>query len=282
MTTVNDDSEAFATERAARVLANSEDAALTAVSREFMLASVRARYSYNFDYLGRPIIQYPQDIVAIQELIWRVRPDLVIETGIARGGSLLLSASMLALLDYCDAAGAGEIIDPRLSRRRVLGIDIDIRTHNKAAIESHPLAGRISMLQGSSTDALIVSKVRTIASAYQRIMVCLDSNHTTEHVLAELEAYAPLVSDGSYCVVFDTVIADLPEVDYHNRPWNLKNNPQIAVDEYLARLERGQTFAADRGVLQFVRDRMIDGKLLVSVAPRGYLRRVGVTSEVAL
>src|SRR5690349_13372461 len=216
---MDDDSAAFAKERAARISANRADPVLTAISRDFMVKSVEARYSYNFDYLGRPIIQYPQDIVAMQELIWRVRPDLIIETGIARGGSLVMSASVLALLDYCDAAQAGRTVDPRAPRRKVLGIDIDIRPHNKAAIESHPLAGRIVMLQGSSTDGAIITTARKIASAYPRILVCLDSNHTADHVFAELQAYGPLVTEGSYCVVFDTVIAELPGAIYSNRPW---------------------------------------------------------------
>jgi cephalosporin hydroxylase len=229
---------------------------------EFMRASVQAQYSYNFAWMSRPIIQYPQDIVAMQELIWGVRPDLVIETGIAHGGSLILSASMLALLDLTDAIEAGTAIDPTLSRRKVLGIDIDIRAHNRAAIEAHPMASRIQMIQGSSTATDVVEQVRTVAAGYKRVLVCLDSNHTHEHVLAELEAYAPLVSVGSYCVVFDTLIEDMPGDAYPDRPWGLGDNPKTAVWKYLATHP------------EFEICREIQNKLLITVAPDGYLRRV--------
>jgi cephalosporin hydroxylase len=212
--------------------------------------------------LGRPIIQYPQDMVALQELIWQIKPDLIIETGIAHGGSLILSASMLALLDYCDAVETGTPLDPKAPRRRVLGIDIDIRAHNRAAIEAHPMSNRIDMLQGSSIDASIIAEVCKRAADHERIMVILDSNHTHDHVLAELEAYAPLVSEGSYCVVFDTVIEDLPVGMYPDRPWDVGNNPKTAVREYLASNS------------DFVVDEDIEAKLLITVAPGGYLRRI--------
>jgi len=227
----------------------------------FMHASTGPKYSYNFSALGRPIIQYPQDMVAMQELIWRVRPDLVVETGIAHGGSLILNASMLALLDYCDALEAGEMLDPRQPKRRVLGVDIDIRAHNRQAIEAHPLSNRIDMIQGSSIDPAIIAEVRQRAARFSRILVSLDSNHTHDHVLAELEAYAPLTSVGSYCVVFDTIIEDLPEDSFPNRPWGRGDNPKTAVWDYLERHP------------EFEIDREIDNKLLISVAPSGFLRR---------
>ncbi len=220
------------------------------------------RYSYHFDWLGRPIIQFPQDMVAMQELIWAVRPDVIIETGIAHGGSLVLSASMLALLDVCDAAQAGVTLDPRSNRRRVVGVDIDIRAHNRAAIEAHPLASRIRMIEGSSIAADTIAKVRQQVEPSDRVMVCLDSNHTHEHVRAELEAYAPLVSEGSYCIVFDTVIADMPKSMFPDRPWGPGDNPKTAVREYL------------RSHPEFEVDRQIEGKLVLTVAPEGYLRRV--------
>jgi cephalosporin hydroxylase len=229
---------------------------------QFMRASIAPRYSYNFQWQGRPVIQYPQDLVAMQELIWSVRPDLVIETGIAHGGSLIFSASMLALLDMCDAIERGEAIDPSKSRRKVLGIDIDIRAHNRAAIEAHPMASRIRMLQGSSIAPQIVKEVRTIASAYSRILICLDSNHTHEHVLAELEAYAPLTSVGSYCVVFDTVVEDMPGEAFPDRPWGPGDNPKTAVWAYL------------KAHPEFEIDTSIADKLLITVAPDGYLKRV--------
>lgn len=226
-------------------------------------ASVVGSYSYNFAWQGRPIIQYPQDMIAVQELIWKVKPDLVIETGIAHGGSLIFSASMLALLDMCDAIETGTTIRPKESRRKVLGIDIDIRAHNRAAIEAHPMASRIQMIQGSSIASDIVAQVHAVAADYSRILVMLDSNHTHEHVLAELEAYAPLTSVGSYCCVFDTVIEDLPKEMFPDRPWGPGDNPKTAVWEFL------KTHA------EFEIDRSIQHKLLITVAPDGYLKRCG-------
>ncbi len=241
---------------------------------DFIISSVEDKYSYNFTWLSRPIIQYPQDIVAVQELIWQVRPDLIIETGIAHGGSLIMSASLLSLLDYCDAVKAGETLDPRTPRRRVLGVDIDIRAHNRAAIEAHPMAHLIDMVQGSSIDPEIVTQVHEVAKGYERVLVCLDSNHTHEHVLAELEAYAPLTSKDSYCVAFDTVIEDLPDDMFPNRPWGKGNNPKTAVWEYLRRLKDEGRKAADGHQLEFEIDKAIENKLLITVAPDGYLKRV--------
>jgi cephalosporin hydroxylase len=242
-------------------------------SLEWLRATLPYRYSYNFSWLGRPIIQYPQDIVAIQELIWRVRPDLIIETGVAHGGSVLLSASMLALLDYCEAR-SGQVPDSVPRERRVVGIDIDIRPHNRAAIEAHPLSHRIELIEGSSTATDVIAAVGERARRHRRIMVLLDSSHTHEHVLAELKAYAPLVSRGSYCVVFDTVIERLPEGVFRDRPWGRGNSPLTAVQRYLSLLAAGEHLAADGARLQFEIDWRIDAKLLVSVAPSGYLRRV--------
>ncbi|WP_244558586.1 cephalosporin hydroxylase family protein [Tardiphaga sp. OK246] len=221
-----------------------------------------ARYSYHFSALGRPIIQYPQDMVAMQELIWQVRPDLIIETGIAHGGSLVMNASMLALLDYCDAQQSSELLDPNKPKRRVLGVDIDIRQHNRAAIECHPMANRIDMIQGSSIDPDIVAKVREVATTAERILVSLDSNHTHEHVLAELEAYAPLTTIGSYCIVFDTLIEDMPPGSFPDRPWDKGDNPKTAVWDYLKRHP------------EFEVDLQMEQKLLITVAPNGYLKRV--------
>lgn len=231
-------------------------------------------YEYNFDMLGRPIIQMPQDIVALQEIVWNVRPDLIIETGVAHGGSLILSASMLALLDYCDSVRTGTVLDPRATQRRVVGVDIDIRPHNRAAIESHPMSHRIDLLQGSSVADEVVKRVREIAAGHQRILVCLDSNHTHEHVLAELEAYAPLTSLGSYCCVFDTVIEDMPDDLSASRPWGRGNSPKTAVWEYLRRLDSDGRLAADGKPLRLQIDKQLEDKLLMTVAPDGYLRRI--------
>lgn len=245
-----------------------------ALSSEWMEWVVRKRYTYNFSFLGRPIIQMPQDMVAFQEIVWAVKPDLIIETGIAHGGSLIMSAGMLALLDYCDAVAEGTVLDPRKAKRHVIGIDIDIRAHNRAAIESHPLSHRIDLLQGSSVDPAIVKQVKEKARDYKRILVSLDSNHTHEHVLAELEAYAPLTTKGSYCIVFDTVIEDLSNDLYPDRPWSRGNNPKTAVHEYLKRLKDTPAKAVDEKQLDFIIDYDLEGKLLLTVAPDGFLKRL--------
>jgi cephalosporin hydroxylase len=223
------------------------DASLRDLTLDWFAASSRHEYSYHFTWLGRPIIQFPQDIIATQEIIWNARPDLVIETGIARGGSLIFSASMLELL------GADG---------HVLGIDIDIREHNRIEIERHPLFKRITMLQGSSTDEVIVQQVRKIAAEKRSVLVLLDSNHTHAHVLRELELYSPLVTRGSYLVVFDTIIEDMPEGFFPDCPWGKGNNPKTAVREFLKTTDR------------FEIDQEIENKLLITVAPSGYLRCV--------
>jgi len=263
----------FDTEVARNIASLSGARELHDASLEWLRATLPYRYSYNFTWLGRPIIQYPQDMVAVQELIWRIRPDLIIEAGVAHGGSLILSASLLALLDYCDAANARLPLDASASRRHVIGIDIDVRTHNRRAIQEHPLAHKISLLEGSSIAADTIDQVRQFARGYSRIMVLLDSNHTHEHVLAELRAYAPMVSPGSYCVVFDTIIEHLPNESYTDRPWSTGNNPLTAVRQYLSELQSLGAVGEDGGALRFRVDSAIDAKLLVSVAPEGYLRR---------
>lgn len=239
-----------------------KDVDLQALSRVWVREITRHKWAYNFTWLGRPAIQFPNDAWGLQELIWQVKPDLIIETGIAHGGSLILSASMLSLLDYCDAVEQGTMLDPTSPRRRVLGLDIDIRAHNRAAIEAHPMANRIDMLEGSSIDPDIIAKVQDIARGSERVLVCLDSNHAHEHVLGELEAYAPLVSQGSYCVVFDTLIEDMPADMFPDRPWGPGDSPKTAVWEYL------------KTHPEFEIDKQIDHKLLISVAPDGYLKRV--------
>ncbi len=244
----NNPIEVFNEERTMRLKGNGENSELTKAASDFNVASNKAQYSYNFSWMGRPIIQYPQDIVAMQEIIWSVKPDLIIETGIAHGGSLIFYASMLELI------GQGEI----------LGIDIDIRDHNRREIEQHPMFKRITMIQGSSVDEDIISTVRKHSERKSRILVVLDSNHTHQHVLAELEAYAPLVSVGSYVVVFDTIVENLPDnyMPGHKRPWSIGNNPMTATQAFL------------QGNDDFIIDEEIDNKLLISVAPKGYLKRV--------
>ncbi len=236
---------------------------LQRLSLDWFVESFKYKYSYNFSALGRPIIQYPQDIIAMQEIIWKVKPDLIIETGIAHGGSLIMSASVLSLIDYCEAVEKGEKLDPKApNRRRVLGIDIDIRAHNHEAILAHPMAHRIEMIQGSSIDPDTVTKVKQFAKGYKNILVTLDSNHSHKHVLAELEAYAPLVTPGSYCVVMDTIVDLMPDGTVIDRPWGKHDNPRTAALEYAKKHK------------EFMVDKDIDHKLQITGCPDGFLKRV--------
>ena len=232
------------------------------LSAKFLIESVKSDYSYNFKWLSRPIIQYPQDVLAVQELVWKIKPDLIIETGIAHGGSLIFSASIQALIDYEEAFKSGELLDPLRPKRKVIGIDIDIRSHNREALDNHFLRPRLTLIEGSSIDPHIIESVKDIAKNASTIMVFLDSNHTHDHVLAELEAYAPLVSIGSYCIVFDTVIENLPDKLSENRPWCIGDNPKTAVKEFI---EKNESFVVNDD---------IDEKILISVAPGGYLKRI--------
>lgn len=235
----------FAEKKRQRIEALAKDSALRRKSIEWLENVSRHNYSYNFTWLGRPIIQFPQDILAMQEIIWQVRPDLIIETGIAHGGSLIFYASLLELI--------GE-------NGQVLGIDIDIRAANRAAIEKHRMFKRITMIEGSSTDADVLRKVYQLAADKSKVLVALDSNHTHEHVLKELELYSPLVTKDSYLVVFDTIVEDLPDDFFPDRPWSKGNNPKTAVREFLKTNDR------------FTVDREIESKLLITVAPDGYLK----------
>ncbi len=237
----------FIEEKKQRIKSYASNQSLQAAAKTFNTESNKSQYSYNFTWMGRPIIQYPQDMIAMQEIIWEIKPDLIIETGIAHGGSLIYYASLLELI------GNGE----------VLGIDIDIRQHNRKEIEKHPMFKRIKMIEGSSIDEVIVDKVKEIADGNKKIVVCLDSNHTHEHVLNELKYYSPLVSVNSYIIVFDTIVEDLPEGYFsQKRPWGIGNNPRTAVDEFLKNNDN------------FIIDKSIDNKLLISVTPRGYLKKI--------
>ena len=221
-------------------------------SREFLKNSIESKYSYNFKWMGRPIIQYPQDIVAVQELIWDIKPDLIIETGVAHGGSAVFFASLLEL----NALSGGP------KDAEVWCIEIDLRARNREAILAHPMYPRLRIFDGSSLDTKIALVVSEKAAKSERVMVILDSNHTHEHVLGELNLYASLVSVGSYCVVFDTVIEDLEGVEFVDRPWGKGDNPKTAVAEFL------------KTNSDFVVDQAIDEKLLISAAPGGYLKRI--------
>lgn len=247
-----DKPSAFEQQRHENIRGLGADHELQQASFAWMNSVAKHKYSYNFNWLGRPIIQFPQDIVAMQEILWSVKPDLVIETGIAHGGSLIFTASILELNAVCGGP----------PHARVLGIDVDIRAPNRKAIESHPLSKRIRMVEGSSVSTAVVSQVKEEAKSSKTVLVCLDSNHTHEHVLAELEAYAPLVSTGSYCVVFDTAIEDMPEGVFTDRPWRKGDNPKTAVWEYL------------KDHPEFVIDASVQHRLLITVAPDGYLKRV--------
>jgi cephalosporin hydroxylase len=269
----NDPNETFEQERRVAAAAYAKDDAWKEASEQWLERAFRHKYMYNFSWLGRPIIQLPADIIAFQEIVWRVKPDLIIETGIAHGGSVILSASMLALLDYADAARDGTMLDPRNPRRRVLAVDIDIRAHNRARIEAHPLMPYITMLEGSSVSKEIVASVHSTADKYKTIMVCLDSNHTHDHVLAELRAYAPLVSPGSYCIVFDTIVEHLPGDMFPDRPWNIGDNPATATNAYLNELQKTPQKDSKGRALGFAPDAEFDDKMLLSAVPGGFLRR---------
>jgi len=244
--------EQFRLDALERVQSYQKNKVLQQAWQNFHKEIVKAKYAYNFFWLGVPIIQAPQDLQALQEIVWEVKPDLIIETGIAWGGSLIFSASILAILEVCGAIERGEVI----------GIDIDIRPHNKEAILAHPLSKKITMFEGSSIDEKIVGQVKERAKNKKGVLVCLDSNHTHAHVLAELKAYAHLVSVGSYCIVGDTGIEDLPEGTTNDRPWGKGNNPKTAVWEFL------------KTHTEFEIDKSIENKLLITASPDGYLKRV--------
>ncbi len=241
------EADKFRTEVEANIRGLGADADVQALSRIWVREVTRHKYAYNYTWMGRPVIQFPQDMIAMQEIIWATRPDLIIETGVAHGGSLVYYASLLELL-------GGD--------RQVLGIDIEIRPHNRAAIENHPMFRRIRLLEGSSIDDNVAREAKQAAARRKCVMVVLDSNHTRAHVLRELELYSPLVTRGCYLVVFDTLLEDMPDDLLHDRPWGKGNNPKTAVHEFLKTDSR------------FEIDKSIEHKLLITVAPDGYLRCV--------
>lgn len=239
--------EQFNNEKKENIKKLGETPEIQKLGLDFLVKTAPYKYSYHFSWMGRPIIAFPQDMIAMQELIWEIKPDLIIETGVAHGGSIIYYASLMKMMD----------IDGL-----VIGIDIDIRKHNRELIESHPVYKYIKLFEGSSIDEQLVNKVGEIAKTKKKILVCLDSNHTHEHVLRELELYAPFVSPGSYCVVFDTVVEDMPEDAFTDRPWGKGDNPKTAVWEFL------------KSNNQFVIDKEIENKLLITVVPDGFLKRV--------
>ena len=239
--------EEFKQERSKAIKEMSQDEDLKKKSLNWMIHADKYKYTYNYTWLGRPIIKYPNDIVVMQEIIWDVKPDLIIETGIAHGGSIIFSASMLELI-----GGDGQVV----------GVDIDIRKYNRREIEKHPMYKRIIMLEGDSVSEEIVSKIREIAKNKKRVMVFLDSNHTHTHVLKELELYAPLATVGSYLVLPDTFIEYFPKGYYSNRPWDVGNNPLTALREFLSKNDN------------FVIDKEKVNKLMMTEAFDGYLKRI--------
>lgn len=252
----------YENERDARISKNASNQSLQDLSNRWVHDAMKKMYVYNFSSLGRPIIQFPQDMVAVQELIWEVKPDLIIETGIAHGGSIIQSAMMLAVLDMCEEIEAGASDMPTASKRKVLAVDIDIRDHNRQAIEAHPMASRIEMIQGSAVAPEVIAKVRDFAKEYKNILVMVDSMHTHDHVIRELEGYSDLVSVGSYFIVFDTFVEDMPTNFFSDRPWDPGNNPKTAVHEWL------------KSNPNFEIDTTVHNKLLITVAPDGYLKRI--------
>lgn len=253
---MSDDSKNFEEECRQQIASQGADQELQDLTQQWISRAAHHNYSYHFQWLGRPVIQHPQDIVAIQQLIWEIQPELIIETGVARGGSLILSASILELVALCGGPQGAKVV----------GVDIDIREHNRLAIEEHPMFKRIHLIEGSSVDIDTYEKVRAHIVENQRVLVFLDSNHTHDHVLDELNLYAPLTSIGSYCVVFDTIVEDMIGVDYSNRPWAKGNNPKTAVHAYL---DKKKTIDESH----FEIDKSWDDRLLITVAPNGFLRR---------
>ncbi len=243
---MNDDRQEFLQERSKLIDTMAADPAVSAANLELLTTSDRHGYSYMWDWLGVPIIQMPADIVAMQEIVWRTRPDVIVETGVARGGSAILHSSLLRLLG---------------NDGFVVAVDIDIRPHNREAIESHPLGGNVRLLEGSSVDEDLLSEIQAMLPTDARVMVVLDSDHTHTHVLQELNAYRRFVTAGMYMVVADTFVEELPQQLHRPRGWGLGNNPSTAVDEFL---EKTNEFRLDTSVAK---------KMLMSSSAAGYLLR---------
>ncbi len=240
----------FNDEKKIRIKKNQVIKKFQRASSNFLLESIKQKYSYNFTWMGVPIIQIPQDMYQIQEIIWDVKPDLIIETGIAHGGSLIFNASMLAILNSFEQ-----------KKRKVIGIDIDLRKHNKDILNKHFLKKYIQTIDGSSIDTKIFKKIKKISEKFKKILVILDSNHTHEHVLGELNLYSQIVSKNSYCIVFDTIIHDMPNDFYPDRDWDKKKNPMTAVNKFLNKNKK------------FEIDLEINNKLMITMAKNGYLRK---------
>ena len=254
----------FKSEVKKEILAQGKDKRILNLTKNWMKRAGQLKYSYHFEWMGRPIIQHPQDMVATQQLIWNIKPDLIIETGVARGGSLIFYASLLELISQSG----------KNKNAKVLGIDIDIRKDNLHYIKKHPMFKRINLIEGSSIERKIYEKVYKFSKKFKKIMVFLDSNHTEKHVLKELEIYAKLVTKNSYCIVFDTIIEDLSEVYGKNRFWGKNNNPKSALKKYLNKIKRDSFFHLKKKKINFKIDKAIDSQILITVAPSGFLKRL--------
>ena len=251
----------FENECAEECYKQARDKSFIKLSDSWLNKSWRYKYTYHFKWMDRPIIQMPQDILALQEIIWKVKPDLIIETGIAHGGSICLSASLLALLEMEDSYNKPELNNKK-NNRKVIGIDIDIRKHNKEKLNNHFLSEKMVMIEASSVDLKTFAKVKKISEDYSNILVILDSNHTGEHVLKELNLYGSLVSQNSYCIVFDTIIEKMDDAFSKDRPWSKKNSPKSAIEKFL---KTNETFEIDHSV---------DDRLVLSMAPGGFLKKI--------
>lgn len=260
---VNDETD-FQQQCCNEIAEQAESESLQLLTRKWMDESIKTNYSYHFEWLGRPIIQYPQDLIGLQQLLWTIKPDLIIETGIARGGSLIFYASILELIAQCGGP----------TNAKVLGIDIDIREHNKKAILTHPMSKRIEMIEGSSIVSTVVEQAKHRAKSAEKVFVCLDSNHTHDHVLEELRLYAPLVSLGSYVIVFDTLVEDLPSNLVVGRPWAKGNNPKTAALKYLKEIEENDIRSEDGYRLQLETDDYLESQLQITASPSGFLKRI--------
>ena len=220
------------------------------ISHQWVKVGWNQKYPYTFSWMGRPIIQLPEDMIRIQEVIYRIKPDVIIETGIAHGGSLIYYASL------CKAMEKG----------RVIGIDIEIRPHNRKAIESHELFPYIILIEGNSTDKPIVDQLKSLANPGETVLVILDSNHTKQHVLDELNAYHDLVTPGSYIVVTDGIMEDLYDVPRGGSDWDW-NNPAVAAAEFV---QEHPEFVIDQPVWPFNESELIES---ITHWPGAWLRR---------
>lgn len=262
------DHEEFLAKVSENIKSAGQDTGFIGLTNIWLRTAIQYTYGHNFMWLGRPILQVPQDIYLVQELVWSIKPDLIIETGVARGGSLILCASMLAMLDYADAVKAGHDLAINSPKRQVVGVDIEIRKHNREAIETHPMGNYIKLIEGSSISADTVRQVHEIAKGKNKVLVFLDSDHTHDHVLAELKAYAPLTTLGSYCVVWDSGVEEMPSALFTSRPWKKGSNPKTAVLEYLRCLE------SNKEPMKFEIDKFLEHKLMITSVSDGFLKRI--------